>query len=97
MRVKVVGDPGGGHPQWVRDAWLGVEFEAEPADGNEPGSDVLSGELVLMMSPWIVNTRDALTALFQSGRHDAFEWWWTHGYPEASGEFLFARTSCVLV
>ena len=92
--VEVIGDPGGDAPQWVRDSWKGIVFEARQAEGVEKGRFILSGEPTeTQLRPWIVYSDEALNALRVAERFDAYDWWRDRTLLLAD-EFLFPADSC---
>lgn len=94
VRVRVVGDPKGGVPAWIREAWLGVEFDAHPV--RRP--ILVGGPWWKRRTPrsgWIVPAAEALDALRAAGRSDAVAWWEQSGYVANELQILvFAQASC---
>jgi hypothetical protein len=98
VRVRVVGDPGGDPPGWVRDAWLGIEFDA-----------VASSRKVLIGSArrrwwvrsrargWLVPADVAVDALNVAGQHEAAAWWRSSGLLGGVAVLVFRAGSCVPV
>jgi hypothetical protein len=98
VRVRVVDDPGGDPPDWVRKAWLGVEFDA-----------VASSRKVLMgsargrwwsrsrVSGWLVPADAAVNALDTAGQHEAAAWWQSTGLLGGLTVLVFRAGSCAPV
>jgi hypothetical protein len=95
VRVRVVGDPGGDPPKWIRDAWFGVELDAIH------GRRILVGSIRrpwwrprMRRTAWVVVGTEAVRALTDSGQHDAAAWWngrSPHGPPRL---LVFREDSC---
>jgi hypothetical protein len=98
VRVRVVGDPGGDPPRWVREAWLGVEFDAVATSGKVLiGSARRRWWYRRRQSGWKVSADEAVAALLAAHRHDAAAWWRSSGLLGGVTILVFAAESCVLV
>jgi hypothetical protein len=98
IRVRVISDPGGDPPGWVRDAWLGIEFDA-----------IANSRKVLVGSTrgrwwarsrargWVVPADVAVDALALAGQHEAAAWWHSSGLLGGVAVLVFRADSCVPV
>lgn len=78
VKVEVIATPAGQAPEWVHDAWIGVQFEAERDNPREKGvirGGVLGGKPDKENTGgYSVNGRVAITQLGKSNP-EAAEWW----------------------
>jgi len=96
-RVRVVGDPEGGPPEWVRNAWLGVEFEAVPCLNTRVSYRESSSHKPTPTQPcWELPAQDAVAALREYGQYEAADWWESRGFcsDEQKKILAFRLDSC---
>src|SRR5437764_11168234 len=96
VRVRVVGDPGGDPPRWVREAWLGVEFDAVRITrrvrvGSSRGRRWWSQT---RRGAWSVAADEAVSSLMTAGQADAAAWWESSGLLGGFTVLLFAADAC---
>lgn len=96
--VKVTRVPRGDAPEWVRQAWVGLELPCHPIMGPCTSSDVVSGKEVPVRTGVCV-PHDKALAILKTANQKAFEWWKDQGYPEeAPGEnFLFCEDEVQII
>lgn len=93
FHVVVVGDPGGDDiPQPIREAWLGVEFDAEPEVVGL--LDLTTGEPREPAPVWIVDRIEAIDRLRLYGHDEAANWWVAQDMYVEGEVFCFALHSC---
>ena len=97
MKIEIIARPSGQAPDWVRDAWIGVQFDAErdaPVNGDRyygvlggrPSRDNLGG--------YRVNGRLAIEAL-TSKNPKAAQWWKDNApYVLGLGALVFGSSFC---
>ena len=100
--VRIVSRPRGDAPEWVRDAWIGVDVPLSPDHQNEgpqlyTGSGVYQDPGKYQLDSYRVLSMEAIDALAQKDSRAA-NWWKqnTHFY-DPRGSFLFDASSCQLV
>lgn len=93
--IVVVGDPGGGPPKWIREAWFGIEFEAVPTCHTDNSwRQSPDNERVENVPAWEVPATEAIDALFLAGQEEAAQWWVDNGYYENNISLGFSINSC---
>lgn len=97
MRVRIVRRPMGQAPEWVRDAWVGVEFESHMGQ-----DDILSGQRGALGGPAQIREGHhviagvALEAL--SGRnHEAADWWRDTAHLSGATCLIFDAEACRVI
>lgn len=98
-RIKIIAAPAGQAPDWVREAWVGVEIPL--ADQGNEVSGPFIGALGGAPSPenldgYEVHGGDALEALRKAGKKDAADWWRKHS-ALGGGHLVFGKQYCELV
>lgn len=95
MRIKVIKAPPGQAPQWVRDAWVGIELSVATDEviGIQTG---IYGGAPENMGGFRIEGKEAFLAL-RSHNPRAHNWW-RHNVPTAFFNVLvFARDACEIV
>lgn len=79
MRIRIVKTPPGHHPQWVREAWVGIVLES---DGREKFSDDdhMTRIGTANLGGYAVHGYRALLAL-KDHHKQAHAWWHEHHAP----------------
>lgn len=82
---------------WVREAWVGVEFDAALIDapvgmGSARGRRWRRWRL--SDGGWSVPASEAVDALRAYDREDAAAWWETKGWADVATPLVFKRSSC---
>ncbi len=97
FRVIVTSDPGSNPPEWVRQAWLCVEFDAQPVIPLLGLRETPTNEVVESKPVWKVNAVTAIDTLREMGQYEAADWWETKGYCKEHTYLYLAITSCETV
>lgn len=93
LPVVVVGDPGGPNiPEYIREAWLGTEFSAEPEVTKL--RDFITDEPLEPQPVWKVDRIEAIHQLRLNGQDEAADWWVQQGLYEVGEVFCFDIRSC---
>jgi len=98
LKIKIISIPDGGAPFWVRQAWIGIELEAEP-DTEAPvlGIKMVSVEgpvvVVDKINGYVVKVGYALEML-KSYNEKAYEWREGHFSYEENSEWIFNQECC---
>lgn len=110
MKIRIIDRPLGEAPDWVRDAWIGLELDLLiPQEITAPTRGVLSGRS-WWRSLWVRLFRGnpPVTGFVVSGKNsidrlatvrpDAAAWWHQHAPQHAGGalDFIFDREACVI-
>ncbi len=79
LKIRITSRPEGGAPEWVRDAWIGIEFEATPKSSPPSFSFMVfgvDGLLPDIQKPhsYVTNTGKVLEAL-KVHNQKAYQWW----------------------
>lgn len=79
LKIKITSRPEGWAPEWVRDAWIGIELEARPKTRPPSLSSIIfgvDGILPDTQSPhvYITTMGKALKAL-ELHNKKAYQWW----------------------
>jgi len=107
--VRIVARPIGEAPEWVRDAWIGLEIPLLcSGERTSEGVGVLSGPRSFLaqlgdwlrgrsmnVSGYVVNARTAVD-LLEAHSPKAAEWWWANTAHLLDGRsaFLFDTPAC---
>ncbi len=91
MKIKIISTPAGIAPDWVREAWVGLELSL----GNDPGNVSLTISSPENEGGYPVRTEDALRVLKEKNA-TAARWWETS--PWAHSQYLvFGKQFCELI
>lgn len=96
MLFEVIKAPDGASPQWVRDAWVGVQFQAlQGAPVSMPAMSAASGKEVTARKGYSTYARDVL-GLLALRDTDAAKWYIDNAAGMLNPEqlFLFDETCC---
>ena len=109
FKVRIIRAPVGEAPEWVREAWVGLELPlAELDETTVETSGVLSGPRTPLgywwarlrgktdpMTGYVVRSARAIQIL-AGARPDAAQWWRTHAHRfcEPDAEFIFDSAAC---
>ncbi|MFA6473778.1 MAG: hypothetical protein WCV85_02800 [Patescibacteria group bacterium] len=91
-KILIVTPPPGEAPDWVREAWVGLELPFEYASPGGYVGGVLTGKRV-NRSGFQVNTKEALNILRQSNQK-ACAWWENNAPLVHMGAFVFDSSVC---
>jgi hypothetical protein len=88
-RIRIIATPPGEAPESVRRAWIGMELSLAPGSTESPqaisAGGVLSGEIGGTCLGFVVEGRDAITAL---RFHDPVAAaWWRENVPDITSEW----------
>lgn len=111
-RIRIIQRPEGEAPEWVRDAWIGLELPLlHPEPITTPGVGVLSGPKTWLgwmirrftgrferFTGYLVDANDAVLRL-EKRNPTAAIWWRTHAgaLVAPGGEFIFDTAACEVV
>jgi hypothetical protein len=98
-RIRIITDPKGEAPMWVRYAWIGLTLPCKPLVGfaNKPSKHVLSGKPMQVRAEFDVPQREAIELLAEHYA-DAAKWWQEHGFPEGEDAyFAFGRDEAEII
>jgi hypothetical protein len=96
MLFEVIKAPDGVSPQWVRDAWVGVQFRAlQGAPISMPAMSAVSGKEVTARRGYSTNARDLL-GLLALKNVEAARWYIANASQMLNKDqlFLFDETCC---
>ncbi|WP_354697980.1 hypothetical protein DSM112329_03639 [Paraconexibacter sp. AEG42_29] len=99
VTVRVIGDPGGNPPDWVKEAWIGIEFDAVRFEGKARigSSRGRAWFAKTRRGGWSVPADEAVAALAAAGRTEAADWWIATGQVDRFATLIFHAESCVPV
>lgn len=97
-KIRIIAVPPGQAPEWVRQAWVGLEI---PLEKHTPSIGITLGARGGKPHPenqdgYIVRLQDALDALKKKNL-DAAQWWETNPVAIIGGRLMFARRVCQLI
>lgn len=102
-KIKIITPPAGQAPEWVRQAWVGLELPVSDAPGQQSHEPRYQqrGVLGSMASPdniggYNVRTEKALEILRKENAQAA-EWWDDHINPQAMPWLVFGKKFCELI
>jgi hypothetical protein len=109
FKVRIVRAPAGEAPEWVREAWVGLELPlACLTEVSVETGGVLSGPThrwgwwwkrltgrTERTTGWVVDSARAI-ALLSRTRPDAADWWRTHAprFTQSDSQFVFDSPAC---
>ena len=95
MLFEITSAPEGASPQWVRDAWVGVKFQAQQGAPVSMRTQSASEKDVTNRHGYLTNARDVL-GLLALANTDAARWY-IENTPQMLNPdqvFLFDQTHC---
>lgn len=87
VRIRIVKTPRGEAPENIRDAWVGLEFEAQVENLSTHG--VLTKDRLPIAKRYLLLETEALDLLEKAGKSQALKWWRDNGFPEEGSCFAF--------
>jgi hypothetical protein len=100
VKVKIISRPAGEAPEWVRDAWIGIQFEAKRDDLNAPGfirMGVLGGKADNENGGGYVVSGPAAMEALRKHNPKAAEWWKMNSPIAFFGTLVFGAKFCEVV
>lgn len=95
-KIKIVAAPPGQAPEWVREAWIGIELPlAQPISGGVQVGIMLGKPENI--GGYTVNSAQAFQLL---QKHNIEAWnWWNENAPYAMrcGQLVFKKQACELI
>lgn len=101
MKIRIIQDPGGDAPEWVHQAWIGMEFETDSNIDPQPTKPInvfLLKSKTKMATPievYLITCKEAFERLLSSS-WEAYLWWYVHtdciSHPEK--HLAFPAWSC---
>ena len=91
-RVRIIRRPDGEAPEWIRQAWVGLELPCDPVLGYpEGGMDrgVITEMSVMQNQSGVSVPQDLALAVLQEADPNAAAWWRTYGFPRPDEYFGF--------
>jgi hypothetical protein len=97
--IKIISRPAGQAPEWVRDAWIGLELplceDYQPKD-DEQMFGILNLEPVKELGGYAVSATIAFQQLFRVNP-DACEWWRVNAPWAIAARLIFEKNACRLI
>lgn len=96
MKVQIIARPAGQAPEWVRDAWIGVQFEAERDNPND-GSirrGVLGGKTDSENIGGYSVEGSVVIAALEKINPEAAKWWRKNTMVAYIGSLVFGAKFC---
>lgn len=96
-RIRIIATPAGEAPEWVRQAWVGLEIPVEDCAGMGEVHGVLSGKPDPSNSDgYHVNEKSAVDIL-RAKSFGAARWWEEHIDIQPHKHLVFGKEFCQLI